>query len=427
MYLPHWPIPSTIFNKNINYETVFERMSIALDRLGNPEKKLKNIIHVAGTNGKGSSVAILSEIFKQAGFKVHSYTSPHLHDCNERIVLNGQKISDAFLFEVLEEVRIASENVDLSFAESFTIGAFLAFSKVESDVIILECLMGGRIDATNIFEHKLATLITPISFDHSEYLGEKIEQIALEKALIIRPNTPLISSSQSFEAKNIIKILADDQKIKSYFYDEDFEILFDEESEEFDLRFGDKIIENIPKPSLQGEHQYINFASAIALVLAINDKFNISDETIKNAVKNVYWPSRIEKINGFSNLTNCDIFIDGAHNSSGAFALAKWIFQTTKNYQKTYVIVGFSKNKCKKEFLLNFKNIAQLIAVKVEGEPYPENPEIICKIGSECGLEIEQTENILEAINFVKKQKGEKVRIVICGSLHLARDVKKYR
>ena len=140
MYLPHWPIPSTIFNKNINYETVFERMSIALDRLGNPEKKLKNIIHVAGTNGKGSSVAILSEIFKQAGFKVHSYTSPHLHDCNERIVLNGQKISDAFLFEVLEEVRIASENVDLSFAESFTIGAFLAFSKVESDVIILECL-----------------------------------------------------------------------------------------------------------------------------------------------------------------------------------------------------------------------------------------------------------------------------------------------
>lgn len=421
MYLPHWPIPSTLFNKKINYETVFDRMEIVLQKLGNPHKKLKNIIHVAGTNGKGSSVAVLTQIFSEAGFKTHNYTSPHLHNCNERIVLNGEKISDGFLNEILEEVRIASKNVELTFFEAFTIGAILAFSKVESDVIILECGMGGRIDATNIFEQKLATLITPISFDHIEYLGDKIEKIALEKSFIMRKNTPLIVSSQSVQAKNIIKILANDQKIKSYFYDEDFEILLDEESGEFDLKFGTKIIKNIPKPSLLGEHQYINFASAIAVILAINDEFKINDELIKNAVKNVVWKSRIEKINGF---TNFDVFIDGAHNSSGAFALSKWISQTAKNYYKTYVIVGFSKNKCKKEFLLNFKNIAKLIAVKVEGEPYPESLEVIYKIGNDCGLEITTKDNIFEAINFVKNQKEQKVRVVICGSLHLARDVK---
>lgn len=420
MYLPHWPIPSTLFNKNINYETVFDRMEIVLQKLGNPHKKLKNIIHVSGTNGKGSSVAVLTQIFSEAGFKAHNYTSPHLHNCNERIVLNGEKISDSFLTEILEEVRIASENVELTFFEAFTIGAILAFSKVESDVIILECGMGGRIDATNIFEQKLATLITPISFDHTEYLGNRIEKIALEKSFIMRKNTPLIVSSQSLQAKNIIKILANDQKIKSYFYDEDFEILLDEEKGEFDLRFGTKIIKNIPKPSLLGEHQYINFASAIAVILAINETFKITDDIIKNAVKNVVWKSRIEKINSF---TNFDVFIDGAHNSSGAFALSKWISQTAKNYYKTYVIVGFSKNKCKKEFLLNFKNIAKLIAVRVEGEPYPESLEIIYKIGNDCGLEIIKKDNVLEAINFIKNQKEQKVRVVICGSLHLARDI----
>ena len=130
-------------------------MEIVLKKLGNPHKKLPPVIHVAGTNGKGSTVALIAEIFKQAGKKTHIYTSPHLHDCNERIVLAGEKISDNFLFEIMEEVRLAADETPLTFMEAFTIGAFLAFSKMPADVAVIETGMGGRIDATNIIEEKI--------------------------------------------------------------------------------------------------------------------------------------------------------------------------------------------------------------------------------------------------------------------------------
>lgn len=433
VYLPHWPIPSTLGRREIDYETVFERMEFALKKLGNPHQKLPPVIHVAGTNGKGSTAALIAKIFSCAGYKTHIYTSPHLHDCNERIVLAGEKISDNFLFEVMEETRIAAacdkNSPPLTFMESFTIGAFLAFSKVPADVLIIECGMGGRIDATNILEEKLATVITPISFDHTEYLGNSLQRIALEKAMIMRPQSPLIVASQPNEAREIIKILACDQNIKTYFYDENFSITMDEESGEFDLEFNGKIIENLPKPNLLGSHQYINFATAIATILAINDKFKIDETNIRQALTSVKWPSRLEKVENNLNkiLKNpeSEIIIDGAHNEAGAFALARWIAEDLS--KKTFVICGFSRNKCKKEFLGKFKNVAEVVAVRVDGEPYPERSEVIAKIGEEIGMRIFAAENLLDAIDYVAKVCGdESCKIVICGSLHLARDVRKF-
>ncbi|MBL6665212.1 MAG: bifunctional folylpolyglutamate synthase/dihydrofolate synthase, partial [Rickettsiales bacterium] len=367
MYLPHWPTPSTFGQREIDYEAVFDRMLPVLDRLGNPHKKLNNVIHVAGTNGKGSSCAFLGEIFKTSGYLAHIYTSPHLHDCNERIVLGGQKITDNYLYAILEEVRLAceKENAILTFMESFTIAALLAFSQNKSDVIILECGMGGRIDATNIIENKLATLITPISYDHQEHLGYNIERIALEKAMIIRPNTPLIVSAQSQQAKNIIKILANDQKIDSYYYGDDFDILLDHETGEFDFIFRETQIQNIPKPALLGEHQYINFSAVIALVGLLKN-YNISNKSIRSAIQTTYWPGRLENISDQlkKHCPNSEIFIDGAHNVAGAFALSKWM-QQNNHYDKNFIITGFSKNKCKKEFLTHFKDLGEIIAVRV--------------------------------------------------------------
>lgn len=429
VYLPHWPIPSTLGKRQIDYETVFERMSVVLEKLGNPHQKLPPAIHVAGTNGKGSATSLIAEIFTQGHYKTHVYTSPHLHDSNERIILVGEKISDSFLFEIMEEVRLAADGTDLTFMESFTIGAFLAFSKIPADILVIECGMGGRIDATNILEKKLATLIMPISFDHTEYLGNSIERIALEKAMIMRSDTPLIVAAQPSKAREIIEILARDQNVKTYFYDEDFEIASDEESGEFDLRFEDKILENLPKPALRGTHQYINFATAIAAVLAISDKFEINENHIRNAISKVFWPSRLEKITNNLNkiLKNPDseIIIDGAHNEAGAFALARFIAEE-KN-KKTFVIAGFSRNKCKKEFLEKFKNIAEVIAVRVDGEPYPESAEVISEIGGQIGMKIFAATDLLDAIFYAAKTNNfEPCRIVICGSLHLARDVKKF-
>lgn len=443
VYLPHFPIPSSLGNAKINYETVFERMSEVLAKLDNPQQKLPPVIHIAGTNGKGSTAALLAKIFLCAGYKTHLYTSPHLHDCNERIVLNGEKISDNFLFEVMENVRIAAQNTSLTFMEAFTIGAFLAFAKEPADVVVVECGMGGRIDATNIIENKLATIITPISFDHMEYLGNSIERIAVEKAMIMRPKTPLIVASQPKNALRIIDILAKDQQIPTYYYDQDFVVSFDEETKEFDIEFFGKkenyLLENLPKPALLGSHQYINFSTAIACILAIQEQFlnlfSIQQSHIRQAIKTVTWASRLEKINNNLNkiLNNdkSEIWIDGAHNEAGAFSLARWILERkmTENFnKKIFVITGFSRNKCKKEFLEKFRNIAEeLIAVRVDGEPYPEEAETISKIANSINLKNYACSDLLDAIHYIKNNNPEQeVLIVICGSLHLARDVRKF-
>ncbi len=434
-YLPHWPIPSSLGKREINYETVFERMSPVLERLGNPHKKLPPIIHVTGTNGKGSVIAFLAAILQASSLKTHIYTSPHLHHCNERIVLDGQKISDNFLYEVLEEARIAAGETPLTFFEAFTIASFLAFAKTPADVLIIEVGMGGRIDATNIIEEKLATIITPISFDHVEYLGNSIERIAVEKAHIIKPSVPAIIGPQPHQAQEIIEIIAQDQNAKMIRYDQEFSII-KSENNKFDFSFFEKTFFDLPAPALVGEHQYINASIAIACALTL--PFQINQTHIEQGLARVSWPSRLEKIT--NNLTKIfknqhdEIFLDGAHNQTGALTVARFIMDQKildieKNHKiKNFIICGFSKNKCKKEFLLNFVNLAnKVVAVRVEGEPYPEDSQIIAKIGAQVGLEIEACADLQDALHYIQKNYGhENCRVIICGSLHLARDVKKF-
>lgn len=421
-YLPHWPIPSSFGKREINYETVFERLKPVLEKLGNPHKKLPPMIHVTGTNGKGSAIAFLAAILQAKGLRTHIYTSPHLHHCNERIVLNGEKISDNFLFEIMEETRIASQASILTFFEGFTIGAFLAFSKVPADVLLVEVGMGGRIDATNIIENKLATIITPISFDHTEYLGDTIAKIAFDKAHIIRPQTPVIISPQPHQAQEMIEIIARDQNAKMIRYDQEFSIIKNE-NDGFDLKFFDKDFLDLPPPSLIGEHQYINAATAIACALQL--PFEISQTHIEQGLTKVDWPNRMEKItNNLTKFCN-EIYIDGAHNQTGSLTVAQFIMQQNDD-KKNIIICGFSRNKCKKEFLLNFINVAdEVMAVRVDGEPYPEDAQIISEIGKKIGLSVKPYDDLLDALYYIKNN-YKNCRVIICGSLHLARDVRKF-
>jgi dihydrofolate synthase/folylpolyglutamate synthase len=449
MYLPHWPIPSTFGNRKIDYETVFDRMSQVLARLDNPHLKLPPVIHVAGTNGKGSVIAFLAAIFKSAGYSSHIYTSPHLHDCNERIIIADQKISDDELFLAMEESRIAAADTALTFFEGFTIGAILAFSQNKADICLIETGMGGRIDATNIIEQKLATILTPISFDHTEYLGNNIERIALEKSLIMRKNTPVIISSQASKARQIIEIIASDFNSPMICYDRDFEIILNEDNS-FDFTYHKKnsaaknlSYKNLSSPILLGQHQYINAATAIAAIATIDNfypnLFKINQDQINSGLKKASWPSRLEKITN-NNLTkllknaSSELIIDGAHNQSGAYAIANWILEQKLNDQKNYItkknflIVGFSKNKCKTEFLENFINIIDdICSVRVWGEPNPESAEIISNIAQSINLTIIPQPDIAEAIHYLANSINyQQCRIIICGSLHLARDVNKF-
>ncbi len=475
VYLPHWPIPSSFGGRKIDFETVYERMRVVLNRLGNPQNQLPPVIHITGTNGKGSVSALLAQIFQIQGYKTHLYTSPHLHHCNERITLFGQPISDGELYSVMEEIRINSEGVLLTFMESITLGAILAFKNNPADVLIIECGMGGRLDSTNILENKIACVITSVSFDHEEYLGNSLEKIAFEKVMITRPNVPLIAAGVGLEAKKVIKTIADNQNCPTWFYGDDYWVEIDGISGEFDFFLEEKNVlksfQDLPKPALLGLHQYPNFACAIATCLAIEKHFQISKEAISLAISSIKWKSRLERVAGdFSKIfreEKIEIWIDGAHNEAGAKALSSWISQNWleqkspvanqhfqnhgdlnllhpdvqkygenmdfRQLQTNFIIFGFSFGKCRPEFLSKFANLANLCCVRVEGEPRAEKSEKIAEIGAQIGLKILPFPDLSTALaeiaqiiqqDSAKNLRQETYKIMICGSLHLARDVR---
>lgn len=430
VYLPHWPVPSTLGSRKIDPETVFERMKKVLSALDNPHQKLPPVIHVTGTNGKGSTVAFLKAIFVAAGYSVHTYTSPHLHDCNERIELDSEKISNEMLFEVMEETRLAAGATPLTFFEGFTVGALLAFSRAKADLLIMEVGLGARIDATNVIDAKLATVITSISPDHTEYLGNEIAEIAWHKSHIMRSQVPCIVAAQSAAAIKVIERVASELHSPLIRFGKEFQLKINCD-ETFELECGVATL-HLPKPALLGEHQYINSATAIACALAINDQsdFRVDEDHIQRGLASVNWPSRIERIkSGLTKLlahNQSELWIDGAHNVSGANALASWIKERDKKERKlNFLIFGFSIAKCRSEFLAEFADADGWCAVKVEGEPYPESAERIAEIGSGIGLNIVPKEDLLEAAASLGSC-NQPCRIVICGSLHLARDAKKY-
>ncbi len=203
MKIPFWPE----FKGFRDIKLGLDRMYQALERLDNPHKKLPEVIHIAGTNGKGSTLAFLRSIFESSGYKVHAYSSPHLVNFNERIYLSGSDISDDFLNECLQECKDVCEiepKIELTFYEGTTLAAFLAFSKVKADILILETGMGGRLDATNVLDEVMASIITPVSIDHAEFLGNSISKIAFEKAGIIKKNSLVICGKQKNDAFEVI-------------------------------------------------------------------------------------------------------------------------------------------------------------------------------------------------------------------------------
>lgn len=432
VYLPHWPIPNKLAITN----NPLEKLAKILQHLDNPQNKLPPVIHVAGTNGKGSVTAFLAAIFQAAKYQTHIYTSPHLHHVNERIVINNHAIDDGYLYEILEEVRIASAEIPLTLFEGLTLAAILAFSKNPADICIIETGMGGRVDATNIIDKKIATILTSISLDHQEYLGNNLSAIAAEKSHIMRTAVPCIVAPQNIKAEKMIAIRAIEINTPLIQFGQDckkdFKIEINDD-ETFNFEYKNQNFFNLVKPALPGWHQYLNSALAIATISSITN-FSITKDNINTGLKQVKWPSRLERLTHSLLKKDDELWIDGAHNPGGAKILSDWIKEQIVDDQekllpkRNYLITGFTKNKAQKEFFTGFKDVVDFIcAIRVAGEPNPETAEIIVEKILASGIEEAlPQEDLFDALNFlVNLDKDYPCRIVICGSLYLARDFRK--
>ncbi len=457
MKFPFWPDPKNYCNINLGLTRVYDLLA----RLDNPHQKLPPTIHIAGTNGKGSTLSFLRAIFFEAGHLVHSYTSPHLVFFNERIVLAGAEISDEFLNECLQTCKEAASQhpeIEVTFFEGITVAAFLAFSKVKADILLLETGMGGRLDATNVIEQNLLSIITPIDFDHTDFLGKTLAKIAFEKAGIIKKNCPVIVAKQKISALQTIErqglVMNSEMKIfgkdfaarknhdrKTW----DYEIILNNSNslENFNCKtIANKIIskkdENIlaknyiqfPLPSLEGQHQIDNAAVAITAALT-QKKLPINIEQIKLALQKTFWPSRLQKITSgkFAKIlsNNFELILDGSHNLQGATTVQKFL-KSQKN-KKRFVIFSMLQDKDCKSFLNKIKNeVDELVCLTIPDESKSRDKNEIIKIAQNLKIKSCIANNFEEAFAKIitscradnSNSSCAKPLILVCGSLYLA-------
>ena len=397
-----------------------------LERLGNPHLCVPPVIHVAGTNGKGSTIAFMRTILESAGYKVHAFTSPHLVRFNERIVLAGAEISDIFLETLIDETMEKNDGLEQSFFELATAMAFTAFARVPADVLLLETGLGGRLDSTNVIDQPLATVITTLSYDHTEFLGETIEAIAGEKAGIMKPGTPCIVAHQIYpEVIGVLKARADVLKSPIYSENDGWVTGGSPESghDPFSVQTRVRSLKDLSTPSLTGLHQIRNAVTACA-TLMIQPRFMIPDNAFSNGLKNAFWPARLQKIDSpLLPSPEWELWLDGGHNDSAAEALAAQARQWAKADEKPlYIINAMLGHKDAGSFA---RPLAQLSAcVTCISLENGHSPEDLAKIWSDSGAPLTQAapQNwpapLVHIIN--TKPPG---RILLTGSLYLAERV----
>jgi dihydrofolate synthase / folylpolyglutamate synthase len=297
------------------------RMHRLLAYLGNPHENLPPVIHVAGTNGKGSTVAIMRAVLEAAGYRVHVYTSPHLVRFAERIRLVGSLIDEGLLLDFLEHVEAANAGKPITFFEVTTAAAFMAFARIPADVVLLETGLGGRFDATNVISVPAVTALSSISMDHMQYLGDKLALIAGEKAAIMKKGVPCVSVVQSLEAADVIEKAARDICVPLKIQNRDWGI----KAEGTGLIFrGEHHEWKVPTPSLQGHHQYDN--AGLAFAALDQSPFAIPPFALRNGMCNIEWPARAQKLKKGPLMRalpgGWELWLDGGHNAGGGLVIA---------------------------------------------------------------------------------------------------------
>ena len=408
-----------------------------LAKLGNPERRLAPVIHVAGTNGKGSVIAFLRAMLLAAGYRVQAYTSPHLVDFAERIRLVDGEISAPRLLALLDECEQVNAGDPITFFEITTAAALLAFSREPADVTLVEVGLGGRFDSTNVIAKPRLTAITPISHDHHAFLGDTLAKIAREKAGILKAGAPVVVARQPKRVRDVIDAHARKigvplvaQGLAPRHRPTRFDWSVDRRESGFDLRFkGNR--QELPKPVLRGAHQYDNAAQAV-VCLSLLDEFQVDPGTIAAGLQAASWPGRLQRIRPHTIdqrlPDDMEIWFDGGHNPAAARVLSS----TLKEWQTTdprplFIVVGMIETKNPKAFLTPLSRLATAIAtVPIPGNPAGRSPQALAATIVTLGVPVKATASVADALRSLAVERrpfdrSERApRILITGSLYLA-------
>lgn len=400
-----------------------ERLERLLAALGNPERNIPPVIHIAGTNGKGSTGAFIRAGLEAAGKKVHAYTSPHLARFHERIRLAGELIDEDALAALLEECEAANGGAPITFFEITTAAAFLAFSRSEADFTILEVGLGGRLDATNVIETPALTVITPVSLDHQGYLGDTLAEIAGEKAGILKRGVPAVVGRQHEVAMGMIAGRARQLSVPIHAADADWTAR--REPRGFSLQYESGLVD-LPMPSLPGDHQIDNAgAAAMALILLGQDEVS----TLTASVRNAEWPARMQRLRTGPLVEaapeGAEIWLDGGHNPAAGEALARLLADMEERDPKPlHMICGMLNTKDVMGYLEPFQGLVRRIyCLSIPGEAATLSADELADFAEAAELDAIEVADAEEAMRLIAGEEDAAItppRILICGSLYLA-------
>lgn len=399
-------------------DLTLDRVHRLLAALGHPERDLPPVIHIAGTNGKGSTQAMIRAGLEAEGKRVHAYTSPHLARFHERIRLAGTLISEPALAALLDECEAANGGVPITFFEITTAAAFLAFARTPADFTLLEVGLGGRLDATNVVERPALTIITPVSIDHQQYLGETLAEIAGEKAGILKRGVPCVVGPQAEEGLEVIEakaarlgapLLVHGQHWHAF--EERGRLIYQDETGLLDL----------PLPNLPGPHQIQNAGAAIAALR----RLGFGEVACEAAVSRAEWPARMQRLRQgplAASAPGVELWLDGGHNPAGGEAVAATLARMAR--RPTHLICGMINTKDVAGYLRPLAaQAASLTAVSIPNEPNTLPSAVTAEAARRAGFAaVSEAESVAEALATITAQ-DPAARVLICGSLYLAGQV----
>jgi dihydrofolate synthase/folylpolyglutamate synthase len=399
-----------------------ERTWQLLERLGHPERRLPPVVHVAGTNGKGSVLAYLRAMLEAAGYRVHAYISPHLVRFHERIRLAGKLIEEDALLAVLQECESINGAEPITFFEITTCAAFLEFARRPADILLLETGLGGRLDSTNVIERPLASVLMPISFDHMQHLGDSLAKIAFEKAGIIKQGVPVVVAPQPPEAEAVFAAKAAELEAPLCRYGREWRIEAAGEEVLFTDQAGRR---RLPRPALPGDHQIPNAGAALATLPFLHG-FSIDERAQAEGLRNVEWPARLQRLRRgpLAKMlpAGWELWLDGGHNAAAGEVLADF----AKAWQEAgerplHLVFGMLNTKEPVAFLKPLQPYSKdLQAVRIEGDHASLPAEEAAAAARAAGIEATTAESLGVAVKHITAGSRGPARILICGSLYLA-------